>query len=87
MILKILDAVSCSSFRLHASLNGRTINVKRGRKVVTKTPRDIIGAENVTALKHAGFVVVRLSALSKLRTNVKSVLDILSGKAPRNDRV
>ena len=55
--------------------------------MVTKTPRDIIGAENVTALKHAGFVVVRLSALSKLRANVKSVLDILSGKAPRNDRV
>jgi hypothetical protein len=72
---------------IHASLNGRNINVKRGRKVVTKTPRGIIGAENVTALKHAGFVVVRLSALSKLRTNVKSVLDILSGKAPRNDRV
>ena len=63
-----------------ASLNGRNINVKRGRKVVTKTPRDIIGAENVTALKHAGFVVVRLSALSKLRANVKSVLDILSGR-------
>jgi hypothetical protein len=52
-----------------------------------KTPRYIIGAENVTALKHAGFVVVRLSELSKLRANVKSVLDILSKKAPRNDRV
>jgi hypothetical protein len=64
-----------------------SIKVKRGRKAVNKTPRYIIGAENVTALKHAGFVVVRLSELSKLRANVKSVLDILSKKAPRNDRV
>lgn len=61
--------------------------MKRARKAVNKTPRDIIGAENVTALKHAGFVVVRLSELSKLRVNVKSVLDILSRKAPRKDRV
>jgi hypothetical protein len=61
--------------------------VNRGRKTVNTTPRDIIGAENVTALKQAGFVVVRLSELSKLRANVKSVLDILSRKAPGKDRV
>jgi hypothetical protein len=61
--------------------------VKHRRKAANKTPRDIIGAENVTALKQAGFVVVRLSELSKLRANVNSVLDILSSKTPRNDRV
>ena len=65
----------------------QSTKVKHRRKTVNKTPRDIIGAENVTALKQAGFVVVRLSELSKLRANVKSVLDILSRKAPRNDRV
>ena len=54
---------------------------------MNKTPRDIIGAENVMALKQAGFVVVRLSELSKLRANVNSVLNILSRKTPRNDRV
>ena len=54
---------------------------------VNKTPRELIGAENVTALKHAGFVVVRLSELSKFRANVKSALDILSSKAPRKHRV
>jgi hypothetical protein len=64
-----------------------SIKVKNRRKAVNKTPRDIIGAENLTALKQAGFVVVRLSALSKLRANVNSVLDILSRKTPRNDRV
>jgi hypothetical protein len=64
-----------------------SIKVKHRKKAMNKTPRDIIGAENVTALKQAGFVVVRLSALSKLRANVKSVLDILPRKAPRNDRV
>ena len=64
-----------------------TIKVKHRRKAVDKTPRDIIGVENVTALKQAGFVVVRLSELSKLRINVNSVLDILSRKTPRNDRV
>jgi hypothetical protein len=55
--------------------------MKHRRKAVNKTPRDIIGAENVTALKHAGFVVVRLSDLSKLRAHVKSVFDILSRNA------
>jgi hypothetical protein len=64
-----------------------SIKVKHRRKAVNKTPRDIIGAENVTALKQAGFVVVRLSELSKLRANVNSVLNILSRKTPRNDRV
>lgn len=64
-----------------------SIKAKHRRKAVNKTPRDIIGAENVTALKQAGFVVVRLSELSKLRANVKSVLDILPRKAPQNDRV
>jgi hypothetical protein len=63
-----------------------SIKVKHGRKAVTKTPRDIIGTENITALKRAGFVVVRLSELSKLRAKVKSLLDILSRKAPRSDR-
>jgi hypothetical protein len=62
------------------------IKVKRGRKAVNKTQRDIVGAENITALKNAGFVVVRLSALSTLRENVKSVFDILSRKVPRNDQ-
>jgi hypothetical protein len=64
-----------------------SIKVKHRRKAVNKTPRDIIGAENITALKQAGFVVVRLSELSKLRANVNSVLDILSRKTPRNGRV
>jgi hypothetical protein len=64
-----------------------SIKEKHRRKTVNKTPHDIIGAENVTALKQAGFVVVRLSALSKLRANVKSVLDILPRKPPRNNRV
>jgi hypothetical protein len=41
--------------------------VKRRRKAMNKTPRDIIGDENVMALKQAGFVVVRLSELSKVR--------------------
>ena len=45
--------------------------MKHRRKPVKKTPRDIIGAENLTALKHAGFVVVRQSALLKLRANVR----------------
>ena len=64
-----------------------SIKVKHRRKTVNKTPHDIIGAENVTALKQAGFVVVRLSELSKLRANVNSVLDILSSKTSRNDRI
>jgi hypothetical protein len=64
-----------------------SVKVKHRRKAVNKTPRDIIGAENLTTFKQAGFVVVRLSALSKLRANVNSVLDILSRKTPRNDRV
>lgn len=60
--------------------------VKHRRKAVNKTPRDIIGDENVMALKQAGFVVVRLSELSLIRANVKSALDILSSEAPRKDR-
>ena len=35
----------------------------------------------------AGFVVVHLSQLSHPRTNIKSVLDILSNEAPRKDKV
>jgi len=60
--------------------------VKRRPKAAAKTPRDIIGAENVAALEHAGFVVVRLSALAKLRALVKSALDSLPSKPPRKDR-
>lgn len=62
--------------------NVTSIKVKHRRKAANKTPHDIIGAGNVKALKQAGFVVVHLSELSKLRANVKSVLDILLRKAP-----
>ena len=62
------------------------IKLKHRRKVTNKTPRDIIGAENITALKQAGFVVVRLSELSKLRAMVKSTLDNLSSATPKKDR-
>jgi hypothetical protein len=62
------------------------IKLKHGRKVPNKTPRDIIGTENITALKQAGFVVVRLSELSKLRAMVKSALDNLSSAMPQKDR-
>jgi hypothetical protein len=61
--------------------------MKHKQKGANKTPRDIIGDENVTALKQACFVVVRLSELSKLRANIKFVLDILSSEAPRTERV
>ena len=54
---------------------------------MNKTPRDIIGDENFMALKQAGFVVVHLSQLSNFRANIKSALDILSGDAPRKDKV
>jgi hypothetical protein len=57
--------------------------VKRRRKAMNKTPRDIIGDENVMALKQAGFVVVRLSELSKVRAKVKLAFDILSREEPR----
>ena len=52
---------------------------------MSKAPSEIIGHENVMALKRAGFVVVHLSQLSHLRTNIKSVLDILSSDTPRKD--
>jgi hypothetical protein len=58
--------------------------VKRKPKSAAKTPRDIIGDENVAALEHAGFVVVRQSALANLRALVKSALDSLSSE-PRPD--
>jgi hypothetical protein len=45
---------------------------------LSKSPRDIIGDDNVTALKQAGFVVVSLSELSQLRANITSMLGILS---------
>jgi hypothetical protein len=41
-----------------------SMKVKHRRKAANKTPNDIIGAENVTALKQEGFVVVRLSGLA-----------------------
>jgi hypothetical protein len=42
-----------------------SMKVKHRRKAANKTPNDIIGAENVTALKQQeGFVVVRLSGLA-----------------------
>jgi hypothetical protein len=44
--------------------------VKRRPKAGLKTPREIIGRENMAALEHAGFVVVRHSALAKLRINL-----------------
>jgi hypothetical protein len=62
--------------------------VKQRKKAANEAPRDIIGVENVRALKQAGFVIVRLSELSHLRENVKSALDILSIEAheqPRNN--
>jgi hypothetical protein len=60
--------------------------VKHG-KSATKTPREIIGDENVLALKRAGFVVVHLSQLLDLRTNIKSALDILPSEMPRKEKV
>jgi len=62
------------------------MKVKRGSKAAVKTPRDIIGDENVAALERAGFVVVRLSALANLRALVKSALDSLPSKSPRKKR-
>jgi len=59
--------------------------VKR-RKPADRTPPDIIGDENVAALERAGFVVVRLSALSQLRAMVKSALDSLPSKPSRKNR-
>jgi hypothetical protein len=67
--------------------NVKGIKPRRGRKAANKTPRDIIGDENVLALKQAGFVVVRLSQLADFRANIKSALDILSGDPPRKDKV
>jgi hypothetical protein len=65
----------------------KSIKMKHKQKGANKTPRQIIGAENVTALKQAGYVVVRLSELPRLRAHVKSALDILSSEAPRTERV
>jgi predicted Fe-Mo cluster-binding NifX family protein len=59
--------------------------VKQKRKPLSKTPRDIIGEENVAALKQAGFVVLHLSELSRLRDNVKSALDMLSDEISEKD--
>jgi hypothetical protein len=59
--------------------------VRRRPKVKGKTARDIIGDENV-ALQNAGFVVVRLSVLVKLRAQVKSALDSLPSEPPRKNR-
>jgi hypothetical protein len=61
----------------------RSMKVKRRPEVKLKTPRDIIGDENVAALEHAGFVVVRLPALAKLRALVKSALDSLPNEPSR----
>ena len=48
-----------------------------------KTPRDIIGAENVIKLKRAGFVIVPRSELTKIRALIKLMLDSLPTKALR----
>jgi hypothetical protein len=48
-----------------------------------KTPRDIIGDENVMTLTRAGFVVVRRSELAKLRALIKLGLDALPSPATR----
>jgi hypothetical protein len=64
----------------------KNIKANHQRKPTNKTPRDIIGAENVAALNQAGFIVVRVSELSELRANIKSVFDTLSKKPPRNHR-
>jgi hypothetical protein len=61
----------------------KSIKVKRTPRPVNKSPRDIIGTKNVTALKQAGFVVVPLSELSRLRANIGSVLDILPNGTAR----
>ncbi len=60
--------------------------MRRRPKVKGKTARDIIGDENVAALQNAGFVVVRLSALVKLRAQVKSALDSLPSEPPRKNQ-
>ncbi len=54
---------------------------------MNKTPRDIIGDENVNALKQAGFVIVRLAELSALRALVKSTLDTLPSEPDRTDGI
>jgi hypothetical protein len=54
--------------------------VKHGRKPPTKTPSEIIGDENVMALKQAGFIILPRSKLSQLRSKVKSALDGLSNE-------
>jgi hypothetical protein len=61
------------------------IKLEHGRKLANKTSRDVIGDENVMALKRAGFVVVRLSQLADFRANIKSALDILSSDTTREN--
>jgi hypothetical protein len=63
----------------------KSIKVKRFRNSVNKTARYHRNQER--HLRQAGFVVVPLSELSQLRANIKSMLDILSNDAPRNDDV
>ena len=63
----------------------KSIKVRRTPKPVNKSPRDIIGVNNVKALKQAGFVVMPLSELSHLRANIKSMLDVLSNEPTRKD--
>jgi hypothetical protein len=62
------------------------VKVERRAKASAKTPRDIIGRENMAALEQAGFVVVRHSALAKLRALVKSALDSLPPEPSRKNR-
>jgi hypothetical protein len=59
---------------------------KHPRNAMSKTPRDIIRDNNVKALKQAGFAVVRLSELSKLRAKLKSVINMLSTETSRKYR-
>jgi hypothetical protein len=65
----------------------KRIKAKQARNVVRRTPSDVIGEENVLALKKAGFVVLHLSELSQLRANAKSALDILSRELRRKGMV
>jgi hypothetical protein len=58
----------------------KSIKAKHSRKATTKTPSDIIGNEKVLALKRAGYLVLHRSELLRFRTNVKSVLDMLSSE-------
>jgi hypothetical protein len=63
----------------HDGADVKSVKVKHKRKPANTARYH--RAENVTALNQAAFVVVRVSELSQLRGNIKSVLEILSKKA------